>query len=91
MHNKPEIKKFYPVECAIFTHHREDGREVKSYKFQKSYKKDGEWKNTEYFNEQDLLKLGCLVNHILNNEIRTIERDSSKSSNDSELDDNIPF
>ena len=47
-----------------------DGKPTYSVKFQKSYKKDDEWKNTDYFNLTDLRDLAALVNGMLTKQIK---------------------
>lgn len=94
MPRKPDIYKFWPIELAVFKHtDQETGRIKRSFSFKKIYKdkKTGNWTDTNYFNEVDLLKLGCLINNILDTEIEVKLPDEDNEHRNDNLDNDIPF
>jgi CRISPR/Cas system-associated endonuclease Cas1 len=53
--------KYGQVELAVWQGEF-DGKPTYSYSFQKSYKtKDGQWKQTNFFNDKELLQVGMLI------------------------------
>ena len=70
--------KFGKVSAAAFEGEYQ-GKKTYSFKFQKSYKKDGEWKRTDYFTSVDLRDVYILIGRILNNQVREIVPQAKKS------------
>jgi hypothetical protein len=58
------------TELAIFQGEY-NGKTTYSFKFQKSYKgQDGEWKNTDFFNDTDMGDVSALADHIRAGRVR---------------------
>ena len=68
--SKP-IKKYSvgQVSAAVFENEYK-GKKTYSIKFQKSYLKDEQWVNTEFFNETDMRSLCILVNVIAGKQLK---------------------
>lgn len=68
------------IQAAVWENEFE-GKKSRSYSFQKSYKgKDGNWKNTTFFSQTDLLSLGNLCAKICTEKVKVWAGESKQEA-----------
>ena len=73
--------KYGQIELAIWQGEY-NGKPTYSYSFQKSYKaQDGTWKQTNFFNDKELLQVGALVQRAALLKIEAQEKKRAESQN----------
>jgi hypothetical protein len=92
------------VSMAVWQNEGNNGKKNYSFTFQKSYKTEGgEWKNTEFFFQEDLMRVGHLINTLMSNSINAVKKSEPQPEKKQEPkreqqqesflgnDDDIPF
>ena len=84
--NNPPVDKFsdYPVEVALFERHGDNGTWYNA-QVSKTYKEGDEYKRTNNFNRNDLLKLNALVPQALSR-MQELAQDQNQANGRDEPD-----
>ena len=89
--NKPVLKlEQYPIKVAVWENTSDDGRKYFSTKLVKTFKdkQTGEYKETPYLSERDLLTAAALLQEVWRNVACKEHIDKDKAPH---TEDNIPF